>query len=327
MRARGRGGGCRRGRGRVCHSVRDRGRRRSGGRSRSQCPADPAADERGRRSNRHAAVCVRRAIDPALDESVDGRPRPIPRHLGKERDPRGDGARRRRRAPARRPRGTRRRRRRSGPGRDRPYGSTTSWMPVLTTGRPAARYSGVLVGLMYRVASLCANGIIPRPSRPGRPEAPRTSSSRGSGYSLLGKVGGIDLDDRTQHHELPIGPAPRPRPRRGRCPSARRSRRSSRSADADRPSIRGVDAGSPAPSRMGYIDAAREAVDVVNGCGASPRSSCAPPVSTRSACSRSLPRARGAPAGAPLKPARWSMQSKTVSERLRCVGPGSAIGV
>ena len=34
-------------------------------------------------------------------------------------------------------------------------------VPVLTTRSPAARYSGVLVGLMKRVASLCANGIIP----------------------------------------------------------------------------------------------------------------------------------------------------------------------
>ena len=33
----------------------------------------------------------------------------------------------------------------------RPYGSTTSVIEVETTGRPAARYSGVLVGLMKRV--------------------------------------------------------------------------------------------------------------------------------------------------------------------------------
>jgi len=38
------------------------------------------------------------------------------------------------------------------------YGSITSAIPVETTGRPAARYSGVLVGLMKRVDSLRANG-------------------------------------------------------------------------------------------------------------------------------------------------------------------------
>ena len=32
-------------------------------------------------------------------------------------------------------------------------------MGVDTTGRPAARYSGVFVGLMKRVASFSANGI------------------------------------------------------------------------------------------------------------------------------------------------------------------------
>ena len=40
-----------------------------------------------------------------------------------------------------------------------PYCRTTSTIGVDTTGRPAARYSGVLVGLMNRVASLMANGI------------------------------------------------------------------------------------------------------------------------------------------------------------------------
>ena len=39
-----------------------------------------------------------------------------------------------------------------------PYGRTTSRIDVETTGLPAARYSGVLVGLMKRVASLRANG-------------------------------------------------------------------------------------------------------------------------------------------------------------------------
>ena len=39
-----------------------------------------------------------------------------------------------------------------------PYGRTTSRIEVDTTGLPAARYSGVLVGLMKRVASLRANG-------------------------------------------------------------------------------------------------------------------------------------------------------------------------
>ena len=41
-----------------------------------------------------------------------------------------------------------------------PYVRTTSAMGVETTGLPAARYSGVFVGLMYWVAALSANGII-----------------------------------------------------------------------------------------------------------------------------------------------------------------------
>src|SRR5687767_14860706 len=40
-----------------------------------------------------------------------------------------------------------------------PYWRITSAIGVLTTGRPAARYSGVLVGLMNFVAALIANGI------------------------------------------------------------------------------------------------------------------------------------------------------------------------
>src|SRR5687767_9828071 len=39
-----------------------------------------------------------------------------------------------------------------------PYGRTTSRTEVDTTGRPAARYSGVLVGLMNFVESFFANG-------------------------------------------------------------------------------------------------------------------------------------------------------------------------
>src|ERR671932_147116 len=39
-----------------------------------------------------------------------------------------------------------------------PYGRTTSRIEVDTTGLPAARYSGVLVGLMKRVDSLRAKG-------------------------------------------------------------------------------------------------------------------------------------------------------------------------
>src|SRR5947207_1133147 len=42
-----------------------------------------------------------------------------------------------------------------------PYGCTTSVIDVETTGKRAARYSGVFVGLMYRVAELCANGSMP----------------------------------------------------------------------------------------------------------------------------------------------------------------------
>ena len=42
----------------------------------------------------------------------------------------------------------------------RRYGRMTSRIDVDTTGLPAARYSGVLVGLMKRVASLRANGRI-----------------------------------------------------------------------------------------------------------------------------------------------------------------------
>jgi hypothetical protein len=41
-----------------------------------------------------------------------------------------------------------------------PYGSTTSRIAVDTTGFPAARYSSVFVGLMNRVASFSANGMI-----------------------------------------------------------------------------------------------------------------------------------------------------------------------
>ena len=37
---------------------------------------------------------------------------------------------------------------------------TTSAIGVETTGFPAARYSGVFVGLMYLVAAFIANGII-----------------------------------------------------------------------------------------------------------------------------------------------------------------------
>ena len=40
-----------------------------------------------------------------------------------------------------------------------PKWRTTSMIGVETTGRPAARYSGVLVGLMKRVDSLMAKGI------------------------------------------------------------------------------------------------------------------------------------------------------------------------
>ena len=40
-----------------------------------------------------------------------------------------------------------------------PYWRITSRIAVETTGRPPARYSGVLVGLMKRVASLIAKGI------------------------------------------------------------------------------------------------------------------------------------------------------------------------
>ena len=43
---------------------------------------------------------------------------------------------------------------------DSPYGRTTSRIGVETTGRPAAKYSGVFVGLMNCVDSLIANGII-----------------------------------------------------------------------------------------------------------------------------------------------------------------------
>jgi hypothetical protein len=39
-----------------------------------------------------------------------------------------------------------------------PYGRTTSRIDVDTIGLPAAMYSGVLVGLMKRVASLRAKG-------------------------------------------------------------------------------------------------------------------------------------------------------------------------
>src|SRR5205807_6925679 len=41
-----------------------------------------------------------------------------------------------------------------------PYGRTTSWIGVDTTGLPAARYSGVFVGLMNFVEAFCANGNI-----------------------------------------------------------------------------------------------------------------------------------------------------------------------
>ena len=44
--------------------------------------------------------------------------------------------------------------------RSSPYGRTTSGIDVDTTGLPAARYSGVFVGLMKRVASLRAKGSI-----------------------------------------------------------------------------------------------------------------------------------------------------------------------
>ena len=40
-----------------------------------------------------------------------------------------------------------------------PYGLTTSRIEVETTGLPAAKYSGVFVGLINLVASLRANGI------------------------------------------------------------------------------------------------------------------------------------------------------------------------
>jgi hypothetical protein len=40
------------------------------------------------------------------------------------------------------------------------YGRTTSRIEVDTTGLPAAKYSGVFVGLMKRVDSFLANGII-----------------------------------------------------------------------------------------------------------------------------------------------------------------------
>src|SRR5947209_3780483 len=43
-----------------------------------------------------------------------------------------------------------------------PYGSTTSVIGVETAGRPAARYSGVFVGLIKRVDSFRANGSSPR---------------------------------------------------------------------------------------------------------------------------------------------------------------------
>src|SRR5919202_2312090 len=39
-----------------------------------------------------------------------------------------------------------------------PYGLTTSWIDVDTTDLPTAKYSGILVGLMKRVAALWANG-------------------------------------------------------------------------------------------------------------------------------------------------------------------------
>ena len=48
-----------------------------------------------------------------------------------------------------------------------PNGRTTSRIEVDATGRPAARYSGVLVGLMYAVASLWAKGMMAR-SQPDR---------------------------------------------------------------------------------------------------------------------------------------------------------------
>ncbi len=46
-------------------------------------------------------------------------------------------------------------------------GPDTSAIGVETTGTPAARNSGVLVGLMNRVASLSANGMKPT-SQPAR---------------------------------------------------------------------------------------------------------------------------------------------------------------
>lgn len=40
------------------------------------------------------------------------------------------------------------------------YGSATSHIGADTTGLPAARYSGVFVGLIYRVGAFNANGSI-----------------------------------------------------------------------------------------------------------------------------------------------------------------------
>src|SRR5262250_1962663 len=60
----------------------------------------------------------------------------------------------------------------------------TSWMPVETTGLPAAMYSSVFVGLMQRVASLSAKGMM-HASRPAS-QAP-----------------GVDLHHGPDHDDVP----------------------------------------------------------------------------------------------------------------------------
>ncbi len=140
----------------------------------------------------------------------------------------------------------------------------TSVIGVDTTGRPPARYSGVLVGEMNLVE------FVDRERHQG--DVPAAEIGRQLLICLaaeivdvgpLRQVGGVDLDHRPDHDDRPFGMRVGDAPRAAPGPSARRSRRRSRSAAAAASAWSSGSASIAAGlGEMGAIDARREGMDV-----------------------------------------------------------------
>ena len=191
--------------------------------------------------------------------------------------------------------------------------ATTSRIEVDTTGSPAARYSGVLVGLMYRVASLMREGHQRHvPAATGRRAARRSAlpaepvdvRPRGRSAGSIFTTGPIITNCQSGSARGKRAPA-------GPCRCARRSPRSSRCADAGwRPGPPGRGCGPRAARKCAASTLLGKQWTRCAWSCAWPRRGCAPPVNTRSARADQLvPRGASRPAARPRKPASSSMQS------------------